>query len=71
MLWLIDSKNSDKSFYITSCNIHKNNGEYEVWVGKPDGKTQLIRSSDNEESIREVKEAIDFAIEHKESALRI
>lgn len=70
MLWLVTE---DLSYQIISCNLHKNteNGEYEVWVTRPTGKNIKILSSSKLEDVKEIKEAIDYSIEHKEAALRL
>jgi len=68
MFWLIIG---DVSHQIMSCNIHNNNDKFELWVTRPNDKNLKIAESNDEADIREIKDAIDFAIEHGASALRI
>jgi len=69
MIWLvIDNEKSDT---IVSCNTHEENGKYQLWVTKINGKTQKIRESENKADIQIIKEAIDYAIEKKETAIRL
>lgn len=68
MFWLILD---DVSHQIVSCNIHCNNDKFELWVTRPNDKNLKITESFDAEDIREIKEAIDFAIENNFKALRI
>lgn len=68
MFWLIID---DVSHQIMSCNIHNNNDKFELWVTRPNDKNLKIAESNDWADIREIKDAIDFAIEHGASALRI
>lgn len=68
MFWLIIG---DVSHQIMSCNIHNNNDKFELWVTRPNDKNLKIAESNDGADIREIKDAIDFAIEHGASALRI
>lgn len=68
MFWLILD---DVSHQIVSCNIHYNNDKFELWVTRPNDKNLKIAESSDAEDIREIKEAIDFAIENNVKALRI
>lgn len=73
MLWLI-IKNA--SHQIMSCNIHEDedknkNPLFQLWITRPNGKNLKIKESNNRNIIEEIKEAIDYAIEHKETALRL
>ena len=70
MLWLIDT---DQSHEIISCNIFDNQtkGKYELWVTRPGGKSLIISESDDANEIYELKDAIDYAIETNERALRL
>lgn len=68
MLWLI-TKNT--SYEITSCNTHNDNGTHQLWVTKSNGKSVKINESNNKQEINTIKDAIDYAIETKETALRL
>lgn len=73
MLWLI-IKNA--SHQIMSCNIHENKDEnkntsFQLWVTRPNGKNLKIKEDKDISIIKEIKEAIDYAVEHKETALRL
>lgn len=67
-MWLIDKEFSHE---IISCNIHENDGVHELWVTRPNGKSLKIQENKDRAVVEELKEAIDYAIEHKESALRL
>lgn len=59
MIWI---NIGDKSYQATGINIAKHEGDKaSLWIEKHTGKTMQILTSD-EETIREHKEAIDFAI---------
>ena len=68
MLWVVKG---NMSHQIISCNIHEEDGKYQIWITRPNGKTLKLEESENKDEILEIKEAIDFAIEHKESTLRL
>jgi hypothetical protein len=68
MLWLVEK---DSSHEIISCNIHKKDELHQLWVTRPNGKSLLIRENENEKEIKLLKEAIDYAIETGEKALRL
>lgn len=69
MIWLVKDETSHQ---IISCNIYKpTDGQYELWVTRPNSKSLKIHESTNKEEVMEIKEAIDFAIEHKEPVLRL
>jgi len=73
MLWLI-IKNA--SHQIMSCNIHETEDKnkeplFQLWITRPNGKNLKIKESYKRNVIEEIKNAIDFAIEHKETALRL
>lgn len=59
MLWLV---NKGSSHQIVSCNIHKDKGNYQLWVERPNGKTLKVKESRDAEDVQIIKEAIDFAI---------
>lgn len=68
MFWLIIE---DVSHQIMSCNIHQTNNKFELWVTRPNDKNLKIAESTDEVDIREIKDAIDYAIENGIPALRI
>lgn len=68
MFWLIID---DVSHQIMSCNIHKANDKFELWVTRPNDKSLKIAESTDKADIREIKDAIDYAIENGIPALRI
>lgn len=68
MIWIIKD---DMSHQIISCNIHEENGVYQLWVTRPNGKNLKLDENKNKAIVMEVKSAIDYAIEHNEQALRL
>jgi hypothetical protein len=68
MIWLIIG---NVSHQIISCNVHEEDGVFQLWVTRPNGKNLKIEESTDKAKILEIKDAIDFAIEHKEPALRL
>ena len=73
MLWLILKQASHQ---IMSCNIHNDvdkegNPIYQLWITRPNGKSLKIEENKEKKFIEEIKNAIDFAIENKEPALRL
>lgn len=70
MLWIIKG---EQSHAIISCNTHhnKNDETYQIWITRPNGKNLMLDESKDFNRIVEIKEAIDFAVEHKETALRL
>lgn len=68
MLWIVKGSSS---YLITSCNIAENNGEFQLWVERSNGKSLKIEQSADEQEIKTIKEAIDYAIENNEQALRL
>ena len=68
MIWIVKG---DMSHQIISCNIHQEEGKYQLWITRPNGKSLKLDESENKAEILEIKEAIDFAIEHKENTLRL
>lgn len=71
MLWIIDTNQSHE---IISCNIFDNldkTGKFELWVTRPGGKSLIISESEDANDIFELKDAIDYAIETNERALRL
>lgn len=65
MLWLVID--STKSETISSCNTFNNNGIYELWITKMNGKTMKVRESENPDEIQDYKLAIDYAIANRET----
>lgn len=68
MLWLVKE---ETSYEIVSCNIHEQDGIYQVWVTRPNGKSLKIDENVDKKEVIFIKEAIDFAIEKGEKALRL
>ena len=68
MLWLVKD---DFSHQIISCNIHEENNVYQLWVTRPNGKSFKIDENKDKNEVLIIKEAIDYAIENKEPALRL
>lgn len=68
MLWLIIG---DSSHEIISCNTYNKEGVYQVWVERPNGKTMKIGESKDPNEAKEIKDAIDFAIEHGHKVLNL
>jgi hypothetical protein len=68
MLWLIIG---DSSHEIISCNTFFRDGKHQVWVERVNGKTLKVHESEEKSRIEEIKEAIDFAIEHGHKTLRV
>lgn len=68
MIWIIKN---DMSHQIISCNIHNEDNKYQLWVTRPNGKNLKLEESVNKEEVMELKQAIDYAIEHNEQALRL
>ncbi len=68
MLWLV-LKNA--SHNIISCNTFKEGDKHQLWVTRPNGKNLMILESTDENEITTAKNAIDYAIEQKETALRL
>jgi hypothetical protein len=67
-MWLIKG---DFSHQIISCNIHEDNGLFQIWVTRPNGKSMKIDENKDRNIVQEIKDAIDYAIEHNEPALRL
>jgi hypothetical protein len=70
-LWIV--KNKDASMLIIGCNFFfdETTKMNQLWVTKADNKSMLIFESKNKEEVHEMKEAIDYAIEHNEPVLRL
>ncbi len=73
MLWLI--RGEDQSDSIVGCNIFtdstKPKTEHQLWVTRTNGKTTMIDANEDKGVVQEIKDAIDYAIETGEPALRI
>ena len=68
MLWLVIE---GASHQIIGCNVHQRDNKYQLWVERVNGKTLLVYENMLEEEVSMVKDAIDHAIETKESTLRL
>lgn len=68
MLWLI---NKGASHQIIGCNIHKEEGKFQLWVERVNGKTLKVVESADKGTVEEVKDAIDFAIESGHKTLEL
>ncbi len=73
MLWIVKK---EVSHQIMSCNIHEGediegNPSFELWVTRPNGKNLKVETNPSKSFIEEIKEAIDFAVEKGETALRL
>lgn len=68
MLWIVTSNASHE---IVSCNIHKKESLYQLWVERSNGKNLKIEEHKNIDRIKDIKEAIDYAIEKKHKVLRL
>lgn len=68
MIWIVKG---DFSHEIISCNIHEEDGKYQLWVTRVNGKNLKLDENTNKDKMMEIKDAIDYAIEHKETALRL
>ena len=68
MIWIVKG---DFSHQIVSCNVHFEDDKYQLWVTRVNGKSLKLDENVNKDEILVIKEAIDYAIEHKEHALRL
>lgn len=68
MLWIVIK---EASHQIISCNVHQENGKHQLWVERPNGKSLKIAESVNLKEVELVKEAIDYAIKHREPTLEL
>lgn len=68
MLWIVVK---GASHQIISCNIHKDGDKYQLWVERPNGKSLKIVESTDKNEVELVKEAIDYAIKHREPVLEL
>lgn len=68
MLWLIVK---GASHQIISCNVHKENDKFQLWVERPNGKSLKIAEHQDEKEIELIKEAIDFAIKNRDPVLEL
>ena len=69
-MWLIKK---NESFDVVSAIVTYNTktNMHGLYVGKVDGRSRLIKESKDKKEVMEIKEAIDYAIEHGEKVLRI
>lgn len=68
MIWLIIG---NYSYQIISSNVFQSGDNHQVWVTKADGKNLKIMETKNEADAKELKDAIDFAIEMKEPTFKM
>lgn len=68
MIWIVKE---DQSHEIISCNIHEEGGMFQVWATRPNDKSFKLDENKDRKVVMEIKEAIDFAIERGEGALRL
>ncbi len=68
MLWIVMEKDSHD---IIACNIAEVGDHYELWVTRPTGKSLKIKESNSIGDVLLIKEAIDYAVENGETALRL
>jgi hypothetical protein len=68
MLWIVQDGESHE---IISCNTYFRDGKHQLWIERPNGKTRLIAESEDKKIVEEIKEAIDYAIEHGHKTLRL
>lgn len=59
MLWLVIK---GASYQIVSCNLHQENGKHQLWIERARGKSIKVKESEKYEDVKELKDAIDFAI---------
>lgn len=70
MLWIIKE---DRSYQIVSCNLFYNrkNKMHEIWASNAKGENFKLDEKRKREDVLLIKEAIDYAIETGETALRL
>ena len=68
MLWIVVK---GASYQIISCNTHKDGDKYQLWVERLNGKSLKIVESTDKNEVELVKEAIDYAIKHREPVLEL
>lgn len=68
MLWLVIK---GASYQIISCNIHEENGVHKLWIERPNGKSLKIKESKHFDEVKEVKDAIDYAIRKGHTTLEL
>lgn len=70
MIWIVQDNTSNG---IVSSNIHydQKTNMHQLWGTKPSDKSFLIKESKDEIEVVELKKAIDFAKEHKETVFRL
>ncbi len=61
----------ESTFTAMEHNIHQQDGKYQLWITRPNGKSFKVSEDDKVEKIQELKSAIDYAIEKGEAAFRI
>lgn len=68
MLWLVIE---GASYQIISCNLHQEGNKHQLWVERARGKSVKIKESDDFEEVKEIKDAIDFAIKNGTPTLEL
>lgn len=68
MIWIVMKEDSHA---IIACNVCQKNDKFELWVTRPTGKSLKISESSEKQDMLLIKEAIDYAVEHGETALRL
>lgn len=68
MLWLVIG---DESHQIISCNVHEEDGVYQLWISRPNGKNKKIDESKDKNEMILIKEAIDYAISKQDPILKL
>lgn len=68
---MIAIKKGERTTQIVACNTHEEEGEHQLWVEKPTGRTVCIARSTSKEEIQEIKDAIDYAISKGERMLEL
>lgn len=67
MIWIIKGNESHE---IISCNTAIDDKKSELWVTRPNGKNLKIFEGSSDD-VKELKEAIDYAIKHNEKTFTI
>lgn len=67
MIWIIKGNESHE---IISCNTAIDDKRSELWVTRPNGKSLKIFEGSSDD-VKELKEAIDYAIKHNERTFTI
>lgn len=68
MLWLVLE---GASYQMRECNTHYRDGKYQLWIERNNGKSLKVIESEYEQEIKEVKEAIDYAVRTGQRSLEL